>query len=293
MKAATEDISAIHDGPGLFKPKLVMCNFIPEIEKLGDFARQHDFSGIDYSFDLENLPRTPALESSWVKEMATLEPFEVRYHCPFERVDLGHDDTEKAEEAEALFRRVIRLISKAGGRYVTIHIGLGHDSTEPLSWESSLDKLRRLVNFGRTMKVKVCLENLAWGWTSKPNLFEKLVRRSGAGITLDIGHAHACESVQSKQYTFEDFIAPHPEKVFNAHIYHTEIPDQGHITPKIVGDIAERLSLLRDIDCNWWVLEIRQKEGLLKTRKIVDEYLTRILHEASVASPTKQGGKSL
>ena len=156
MKAVPEDISEIQNSPALFKPKLVMCNFMPEIQKLGDFARQHGFSGIDYSFDLENLPRTPSLESSWVKEIATLGPFEVRYHCPFERVDLGHDDKAKAEEAEALFRRIIRLISKAGGRYVTIHIGLGHDSTEPLSWDSSIDKLRRLVNFGRTMRVKVC-----------------------------------------------------------------------------------------------------------------------------------------
>ena len=141
-----------------------------------------------------------------------------------------------------------------------------------------MEKLRRLVNFGRTMQVKVCLENLAWGWTSKPNLFEKLIRGSGAGVTLDIGHAHACESVQSKQYTVEDFISPHPEKVFNAHIYHTEIPDLGHITPRMLEDVTDRLTLLKNIDCKWWVIEIRQKEGLLETRKIVDEYLIQMAH---------------
>jgi len=268
-----EDILTVQNDPRLFKPKLVMCNFIPGIKQLGEFARLHSFSGIDYSFDMENLPGTPALEAIWVREISTLGPLEVRYHCPFERVDLGHDDTKKAEEAEILFRRIIRLISKAGGRYVTIHIGLGHDSTEPLSWESTIEKLIRLVSYGRTMRVEVCLENLAWGWTSKPNLFEKLIRRSGAGVTLDIGHAHACESVQSKQYTVEDFVSPHTEKVFNAHIYHTEIPDLGHITPKVVEDIEDRLSLLKNIGCTWWVLELRQEKGLLITRKIVDEYL--------------------
>jgi sugar phosphate isomerase/epimerase len=293
MKHSTENIFATNKDQSSFEPKLVMCNFISGIEKLRDFALQNGFSGIDFSFDLEHLPQTPAQESRWVKDISILTPLEIRYHCPFERIDLGHDNVEKAEEADVIFRRIIRLISKAGGRCMTIHIGLGQDSTEPLSWETTIDKLRHLVNYGRTMRVTVCLENLAWGWTSKPNLFEKLVRRSGAGITLDIGHAHACESVQSKQYTFEDFISPHPEKVFNAHIYHTEIPDQGHITPKTVEDIEKRLSLLRNIDCNWWVLEIRQKEGLLETRKIVDEYLTRIFHEASVASPAEQGGKSL
>jgi sugar phosphate isomerase/epimerase len=256
-----------------FNPKLAVCNFLPEIARLGEFANQHDFSGIDYSFDLENLPGTPTQESRWVKEISALEPFEIRYHCPFERVDLGHDDAARAEEAEVVFRRIIRLISKAGGRYVTIHIGLGHDSTEPLSWEITIDRLRRLVNYGRTMSVRVCLENLVWGWTSKPNLFEKLIRRSGAAVTLDIGHAHACESVQSQQYTIEDFVSPHADKVCNAHIYHTEIPGLGHIAPKNRADIEARLSLLKSIRCEWWVIEIREGEQLLKARRIVDEYL--------------------
>ena len=210
-----------------------------------------------------------------MKEISALEPLEIRYHCPFERVDLGHDDAAKAEEAEVLFRRIIRLISKAGGRYVTIHIGLGHDSTEPLSWETTIDKLRRLVNYGRTLRVRVCLENLAWGWTSKPNLFEKLIRRSGAAVTLDIGHAHACESVQSQQYAIEDFVSPHGDKVCNAHIYHTEIPGLGHIGPKKREDIESRLSLLESIGCEWWVIEIREGGQLLEARRIVDEYLDR------------------
>lgn len=273
MKSVAENISIVQNSSGLFKPKLAMCNFIPDIEKLGEYARRHDFTGIDYSFDMHNLPQTPQLEAGWVKAMASLNPLEIRYHCPFERVDLGHDDKEKAEEADNLFRRIIRLISKAGGRYVTIHIGLGHESTEPLSWEATIEKLKLLVHYGRTMRVKICLENLAWGWTSKPNLFEKLIRRSGAGVTLDIGHAHACESVQSKQYMVEDFVSPHADKVCNAHIYYTEILDKGHIAPRMIADIEDRLSLLEKIGCQWWVLEIRQSEGLMITRKIVDEYL--------------------
>lgn len=273
MESTAENLLAGQNGSRRFKPILAMCNFIPEIEKLGEFARQHSFCGIDYSFDLENLPRTPAQEAEWAKEISSLEPLEVRYHCPFERVDLGHDDTKKAEEAEMLFRRIIRLVSKAGGRFVTIHIGLGHNSTEPLSWDTTIEKLRRLVNHGRTMRVRVCLENLAWGWTSKPNLFEKLIRRSGAAVTLDIGHAHACESVQSNQYIVEDFVSPHADKVCNAHIYHTEIPDIGHVVPQKREDIEDRLALLRNIGCTWWVIEIRQREPLLAARKIVDEYL--------------------
>jgi sugar phosphate isomerase/epimerase len=275
MKTVTTRKDALETGRGLFSPKLAMCNFISGMRELKEFACLHNFSGIDYSFDMESLPGTPSLESGWVKEISFLEPLEVRYHCPFERVDLGHDDAAKAEEAEILFQRIIRLVSKAGGKFVTIHIGLGHDSTEPLSWETTLEKLRRLVNYGRTMRVQVCLENLAWGWTSKPNLFEKLIRRSGAGVTLDIGHAHACESVQSRQYTFEDFVSPHTDKVYNAHIYHTEIPELGHVTPEKTEDVQDRLSLLKEIGCLWWVIEIRNGTELLKARRIVDEFLRK------------------
>jgi len=242
-------------------PKLAMCNFFSDTEKIRKFAHEYGFSGIDFSFDLQKLPETPAQESKWVKDISALGSLEVRYHCPFDRIDLGHDD--------------IRLISKVGGRYITLHIGLGHDSTEPLSWETTIDNLRQLVDYGRAMSVRVCLENLAWGWTSKANLFEKLIRRSGADVTLDIGHAYACESVQSQQYTVEDFVTPHADRVFNAHIYHTEIPGKGHIPPEKKEDIEDRLSLLKAIGCEWWVLEIREVEGLLKTKKIVDEYLAQ------------------
>lgn len=273
MKSAEENRSKVAAEQRQFAPKLAMCNFMPDPKELGIFARQHRFDGIDYSFDMMKLPSTPALEARWIKEISSLRPLEVRYHCPFERVDLGHDDAEKAREAETLFRRIIRLVAKGGGRYVTIHIGLGHETTEPLSWDATMEKLRRLAHYGRTMQVTVCLENLAWGWTSKPNLFEKLIRGSGAGVTIDIGHAHACEAVRSRHYTVEDFVSPHADRVFNAHIYHTEILDEGHITPADLREIEDRLSLLRDLKCNWWVLEIRHMEGLLQTKKIVDEYL--------------------
>ena len=257
------------------KPKLVMCNIFPEVDRLRDFALENGFTGIDWSFDLELLPDTPLRESRWAKEQAMLAPLQVRYHCPFYQIDLGHDDPVWAKKAETIFRRIIRLVSKVGGRYLSLHIGLGHDSTEPLSWKANINNLRRLVQFGAEQRVKVCLENLAWGWTSKPNLFEKLIRLSGAGITLDIGHAHACESVRSRQYTVEDFVTPHADRIFNAHVYHTEIPGRGHIPPENGEEIADRLALLREIGCEWWVIEIKEPEGLLKTKEIVEACVTR------------------
>ena len=254
-------------------PKLAVCNFIPDISELRDFAFEHGFSGIDWSFDIAELPATPLQQSRWIKTMSALTPFEVRYHCPFSQIDLGHHDPEEAKKANDLFRHITRLVSKAGGKYLTIHIGLGHDSTEPLCWDTTIANLRDLVRHGADQSVTICLENLAWGWTSKPNLFEKLVRRSGAAVTLDIGHAYACESVQSRQFAVEDFISPHEGNLLNAHIYHTELAGQGHIAPTRVEEIKTRLDLLLQYNCEWWVVELREYDDLLRAKAVIDRYL--------------------
>jgi len=254
-------------------PNLALCNIFPDTHRLGDFAREYGFSGIDWSFDLNRLPETPAQESSWVKRLSDISPLEVRFHCPFYQVDLGHHDPAEAEKAGAIFRRIIRLVSRAGGKYLTIHIGLGHDSTEPLSWNGTIDHLREIVLFGAEHGIKVCLENLAWGWTSRPNLFEKLIRRSGAAITFDIGHAYSCESVRSQQYAAEDFISPHDGNVPNAHIYHKEVSGLGHLPPGRLEDIKDRLDLLRSVGCEWWAIEVKETEGLLQTKELLDRYL--------------------
>ena len=255
-------------------PKLAMCNIFDDISQLKDFALEHDFHGIDWSFEMETLPSTPSEESIWIKDMEIPDPLEIRYHCPFHKIDIGHHDPEKAKFAVSIFQKIIRLISRRGGGYLSIHVGLGRDSTIPLSWDTTVDNLKNLVQYGLERRVKVCLENLAWGWTSKPNLFEKLIRKSGAWVTIDIGHAEVCEAVSSQQYNIADFIRPHAENLLAAHLYDRET-EAGHIAPKNLSDIQNRLDLLAKTVCDWWVIEIREAEGLLRTKQMIDEYLAK------------------
>lgn len=257
-------------------PTLAMCNFLKNLDELSDFAETYKFKGIDWSFDLEKLPSTPAQESDWLRNLQKLTHLEIRYHCPFDKIDIGHRDAALADQAVRLFERVIRLVARAQGRYLTLHLGLGHDTTHFFSWDNTVRNLSRLVHYAADRSVRLCLENLAWGWTSKPNLFEKLIRKSGANITLDIGHAYACEDIRSLHYEVMDFVTPHPDCVHNAHIYHTEIPGVGHVPPDKMLDISSRLDLLMNIGCRFWTLEIREKEGLIKTKRIVDAYLSQI-----------------
>ena len=145
------------------RPKLVTPNLITDPEKMRQFAEDNGFDGIDWSFDLAHLPATPAEESRWVRRQEHLKSFEVRYHCPFLQVDIGHEDKDIQATAMEIFRRLIRLVSKARRKYLSIHVGLGHNTTKILSWETSIANLRQLVQFGIASGVTVCLENLIWG----------------------------------------------------------------------------------------------------------------------------------
>lgn len=269
------------------EPKLAMCNIYPEPGEVLDFARRNGFKGVEWSFTLDDLPGTPSQQSRWVREILRYQPLEVRFHCPFVKIDLGHDDPRRAAEADDIFRRIVRLIAKAGGGFLSLHIGLGRNSTEPLSWEATITNLRNLVHYGAEQRVRICLENLAWGWTSRPNLFEKIVRLSGTAVTFDIGHAWSCESVRSRQFSVEDFVTPHPEKVVGAHVYDKEIEGEGHLPPRNLARISSRLDLLCDIGCSWWTLELHDPVSLMQARAVVKEYLEE---RACKRTPTEVSG---
>lgn len=253
--------------------KLACCNFIDDARQLRAFALDHGFAGVDWTLANPDFPWHPAAEADLTRTVKELHPLEVRFHCAFAQTDLGDDDPDQAVTAYRTFQAVCRLVAGINGRYLTMHIGLGRDSTIDLGWDRTLAKLRDLVQFARKSWLRLCLENLAWGWTSRPDLFEKLLRKSGAWATLDIGHAQVCPSVTSKQFVFEDFIYPQPERIVNAHIYDRE-NSRGHLPPASLEDLRERLDLLAGLPlCDWWVLELREESALHQTLGVIREYL--------------------
>ncbi len=256
------------------QPKLACCNFIEDVDELKDFALRHELDGIEWSFYPAHMPESPSEESALARTLSSLHPLEVRYHCPFKKTDVGVEDATEAKRAVRILRKLCRLVSKVGGRYLTIHVGLGRESTINLSWNETVANLSDLVRYGNNLGVRVCLENLWWGWTSRPELFEKLIRKTGAWGTFDIGHARVSPSVKSKLYAEADFVAPHPELFRNAHVYHEEKKTGGHIPPETVSDVEKRLQLLRRLPlCDWWLLELREKQALIQTLGVVREFL--------------------
>ena len=246
-------------------PKLACPNLYSDINKLKSFAFDCGFSGIDWTLRPEDLPRNQFERARLTNAVSKLAPLEIRYHVFFPGYELGDVDVRAAQEARNRFYQALDLISELSGRFATVHVGLGRDSKEGISWEETIAGLRGVAGKARQLGISVCLENLVIGWTGRPDLYEKLIRESGCWSTLDIGHAQACKSVTGKAIDVRDFALPHPGKILNAHIYHEETA-AGHIPPHDYSELDDRLRLLLGLPrCDWWVLELRDQEDLLQT----------------------------
>lgn len=257
------------------KPKLACPNFTQDCNRLRRFALEVGLEGVDWSFTQKELPQNPKEASGIARKLSELRPLEVRYHAAFPTVDLGHDDPRKAQAAFRIFEQVCRLVSKLDGQCLTIHVGLGRNTTEDLSWDRTLENLSRLNTVAQRLGVRLCLENLAWGWTSRPELFEKMLRHCGLWGTFDIGHAVVSPSIVSERFDLHDFLTPHAERILNAHVYHLELDDR-HFPPESVEDVADRLDLLRTLPaCEWWVLELRDEPSVRSTLDVIRSYLQK------------------
>ena len=255
------------DGPTLACP-----NFRPDTVSFEDLVRELGFRGVEWT--ITDPPRTAAERAALAWDLGRFRSLEVRYHAALRRADLGQEDREAALAARKAFEDVIRAIAGLGGRYLTLHVGLGRDTTMDLSFDRTVEGLSRLADFARALGVRLALENLAWGWTSRPDLFERLVRRAGLLAVLDIGHARVSETVISGERFLEDFVTPHPDRLVGAHIYDVEENDR-HLAPAALDAVAGRLDLLWRLPrCRWWVLELRDEESLRRTVRVVREYLT-------------------
>lgn len=254
-------------------PKLAAPNLFSDVNTLKSFALDYGFHGIDWTLRPDDLPNNRVQEARFAKAMNRLAPLEVRYHLYFVGSELGDVEPVRAYSARRTYWQAFDLINKLHGRYATVHVGLGKATMEDVSWDETLAGLKDLTDAGRSLGIRVCLENIISGWTARPELFEKLIRKTGCWGTLDIGHAKVCQSVASRSYDVGDFAWPNPTRILNAHIYHEETSD-GHVPAGHYGQLDQRLHLLKDLPlCDWWVLELRDEQSLVQTLGDVNQFL--------------------
>jgi sugar phosphate isomerase/epimerase len=250
------------------KPTIAVCNlFDQDAERLAEFACHNGFEGIEWSIDQGQS------EKEFISRMDKLKELEVRFHCPFQGVDIAYAD-ERAMQSKDLIMKWVERVAMAGRKHMTVHVGFGLRSDRELSFARAVENLTALVRQGAEYGVSISLENLTTVWTGVPALFNELVQRSGVGVCFDIGHAHVCEHQQKKGNTYEQYILPNRHKILSAHIYHTEVEGVGHLAPESLHDIYDRLEMLKIAElCNWWVIELKKYEEVLRTRDFLANYL--------------------
>ncbi len=75
-------------------PKLACCNFFSDNNRLKDFAFEHGFDGVEWTFSHDNIPQTRTEETDLAKAITGLSPLEVRFHAALEKTDPGHTTTD-------------------------------------------------------------------------------------------------------------------------------------------------------------------------------------------------------
>jgi sugar phosphate isomerase/epimerase len=234
-----------------------------------DFPRRF-LRAQESAFALEYTPDPQRLDliSPQIKPF-TAAGVPVRFHCRFFDHEIGHADPVKAKEATQVHLRVIEAIAGLGEPVVTVHLNL--IPTTPFDARTGLENLTRLAAHGREHGITVCLENLRRGPSCDPANVSAWAEKSGAMITLDVGHAVSCEPVKSGRLDAPDFVDLFRERLYEAHIYGKEEDRHYPIEDMtVIGPIVDRLLAT---ECKWWTIELEDFGEALGTRAKLLDYL--------------------
>jgi sugar phosphate isomerase/epimerase len=115
--------------------------------------------------------------------------------------------------------------------------------------------------------VTISLENLRRGPTANPRTLLEWARRSGVGITLDVGHAVSSRRVHRRKIRVEKIIDLVSERLVEVHLYEAET--DRHWAPRnmdILGPIVDKLLTTA---CRWWTIELEDTRDVLLTKRLL------------------------
>lgn len=228
-----------------------------------DWALAHRFA-VEYSpnpgaFHLLPVHLGPALQAG----------VPVRHHAFFPQFEMGHRDPAAAYRALRVHRAAVEAIHGWGEQVLTVHIGL--DRQIPISGRQAVENLARLVDHAQRLGITVALENLRRGPTSDPETVVEWACRSGAMITLDVGHAISCERVARGDASPLDFIGMFAGRLIEAHVYEREA--ERHYPPHDMSILGPVVDGLLAAGCAWWTIELNEPDEALATRTLLLDYL--------------------
>jgi sugar phosphate isomerase/epimerase len=239
------------------------------IPEKSDWLVEQGFS-LEYTPDAGNLNRTAGQLAGYIAAGAR-----IRHHGYFPGYEIGDSRSDRAEEAMQLHFQALDAIRGVGEQHITVHVGLVADIE--LNPAHVVRNLRRLVDYGRHHGITVSLENLRFGPTSNPETVLEWTQKTGAKITLDIGHAVSCSRVVHNEMNVPRIIDLFSHDLVEVHFYESET-DRHHAPQdmRILGPIVDRLL---STECTWWTIELDAHEEILRTRNLLSGYLESPTHQ--------------
>lgn len=193
----------------------------------------------------------------------------IRHHGYFPGFELGDVDEKGAASALEVYKKTIDAMQGCGDPVLTVHIGL--PPFIALDPEKIVANLCRLVEYAGKRGVDICLENLCHGPTSNPETVVEWAEKSGAFITMDIGHAVSCERVKSGALKVPDIVKMFSPLLKEVHFYESETDI--HHAPADMSVLGPVVDQLLQTDCRWWTIELDQYDEILHTRQLIVNYL--------------------
>lgn len=197
----------------------------------------------------------------------------VRFHLPYSTVDVGSLDSTIRTISRDYLCLNLDLIRSLGGNYAVMHFAANHEPRVP-----SLEPLKDVVRYSRSIGIGIAVENLLRGPTSKPRPLGRLVREVGADVALDVGHA--CADVGISR--LKEFLAEVAALVSHVHLYSREDRHRDHIPIESKSDAVLIASeILRSTSAKWWTCEMDTIQACIKTKKTTESAIraTKLLRQ--------------
>jgi sugar phosphate isomerase/epimerase len=234
-----------------------------------EFAIKNGFEGIELNLDYARLPIAPQAFDRLKHELGNIS---YKFHAPTTDVELGHRDPVIRDASLRYLQHYLDLISRIGGKYVTVHLAAKSIVETVLSLDGAVQSLSSLVSYGLDRGVTVCLENLKHGWTSNPGLFNSILLQTGAAATIDIGHLRATPLIRDQKLTPSQFLEQVKANIVTTYVYEIETPDGIHLPPSDLVNIKDILGFLLNRGCTWFVIELPDCQSTLNTLSLLRNY---------------------
>ncbi len=193
----------------------------------------------------------------------------LRYHAFFPGFEIGDVDYEQAERAMDLHFQFLDRIHGGCHKTVTVHVGLNPQA--PINHDRVIRNLGRLVTYGRTLRITVCVENLKRGVASIPENVLCWADQSGSRITLDVGHAVSCELVSRGELSGAQIADMFDHRIEEIHLYGYETDT--HLPPADMSLIGPVIDRVLETSCRWWTIELNDYAEIDHTLSLVSGYV--------------------